>query len=132
MKSLNEVVEINEGSAKMTKIFVVLGIGDTNSWPAQNCRIFVVDVPNSVMKALDKKKGTFFANVNGVSNDKHLTDREQKMLDKLLETMSSHIGSEYQRHSKTILGWCEANMKGGKSDWASGPTPIEVNFSGRF
>lgn len=132
MKSLNEVVAINEASAKTTKIFVVLGIGDTNSWPAQHCRIFVVDVPSAVMKALDKQKGTFFANTNGTVNGKHLTDKERKMMNKLLETMSKHIGSEYQRHTKTILGWCEANMEGGKSDWTSGPTPIEVNFSGRF
>lgn len=132
MKSLNEVVAINEASAKTTKIFVVLGIGDTNSWPAQHCRIFVVDVPSAVMKALDKQKGIFFANTNGTVNGKHLTDKERKMMNKLLEAMSKHIGSEYQRHTKTILGWCEANMEGGKSDWASGPTPIEVNFSGRF
>ena len=65
VKSLNEFIEINEAKTNTTKLFVVLGIGDTHSWPAQNCRIFVVDVPSAVMKALNKSKGTFFSNING-------------------------------------------------------------------
>lgn len=132
MKKLNEFIEINEAKTNTTKLFVVLGIGDTHSWPAQNCRIFVVDVPSAVMKALNKSKGTFFADINGSSGNKHLTDREQNMMNKLLNAMTAHIGSEYSRYSKTILGWCEANMKGAKSDWASGPTPIEVDFYNKY
>lgn len=129
MRSINDIIEINEASETKGKdLFVVLGIGGRGTWPAQNCRIFKVNVPTALFNAFKKNKQTFFAGTIG-QGGKALTSREKQMVDKLINQMCKHLGSEYEEFSKTILGWCEAKVEGAKSDWASGPTPIEVDWN---